>query len=417
MKIKTVLLLILALLLVGGAAYANSKIIDIGDELESSLDHDLQTLYGDENALDGVGLDLSYVAADSIEWDSALDFTGGEIREANRLRDYTESRYEMYGYGWDYRYQTPDEKVMQWVYDNFGIVNFSRRLGDKAYFYKADDFPKDFVYTETYYEGQEKTKPEKGKLPEGNGVYLMEYLSSPGAEYVKNPDKEGVRLLVKLGSDAEVKAMGFSKDEKYLEVIYSEGGRVCLKVVVLETEKEVASIDLMDAGDDDPMHVFLPGEIKVGSDDAAEADASELTLVAGSEGLVLVENKGGNFAKVVDRKFDEKDSFAALGDWLNKSDKRRNAIAYDGERLIMLSRIVKSDPLYDDHKGTLVMMYSGEDLKYSGIITSTLYRSEDKRLKDYFALTYENKYEEDQDYEWLDQDEYWSYFDIVGIRL
>ncbi len=72
---------------------------------------------------------------------------------------------------------------------------------------------------------------------------------------------------------------------------------------------------------------------------------------------------------------------------------------------MILSRIVRSDSLYKDHKGTVALVYDKNDLIYEGVITSSIYESENDKLRDLYALEYYGYQYDDGWVEDLDPDD------------
>ena len=79
--------------------------------------------------------------------------------------------------------------------------------------------------------------------------------------------------------------------------------------------------------------------------------------------------------------------------------------------------------MYDEHKGTYILVYEKGELRYAGIIGSDIYSSDDARLEDFYALyQYQNELieseedipEEDADFIFYG---YWSYFDINNLMF
>ncbi len=387
MKLKAVIFILITVLLLGGAIYANSQIKDV----DTGLTHSLYTISGDESALEGVEAGLSYTV-DQVVFKSRLDFTKDGIKEetiTEKTRgDQGWFAYEFYSRYSPYGNYSDIQKLEIWLYDHYGEFTNGIKVDKRGYFYRrsAEELEPGILpgyffdssgWTEDY-----KNNIEKQELPKGNGIYTIDYKAKKDADYIVDPDMSTTRLLMEFDEDCVIRKMGFSMEKKYLEVLYTKDGDLRFRAMDLETEKTVCDMDLFREKDAAAsLVVYFPEQLK------AEGE-SDITLIGCDTGLIVLRTGNGEFDKVIDRTFTKDDSPKKLGRYLDHSPNRSTKAYFDGKRLVFLSRVVKTDNIYPEHKGIHLMVFEGKDLEYSGVITSPIYSSDEERLYDAYAEDY-----------------------------
>jgi hypothetical protein len=205
----------------------------------------------------------------------------------------------------------------------------------------------------------------------------MEYDTYEGTDFITMPKEGSLRSITDFGADEKILSIGLSEDGSFLECIYKKGNDIYLRAVSTDsgeitTDEKV----LKEAGD---IYAYYPKDLETG----------DITMIANDKGFLIYENKDGNLSKVMERSFDEEDGPDTLGRWYEDNKYRRRKVYYDGERLAVSFRIARPDPIYKDHRGTAVLVYSGDDLEYVGVIGSELYGIRDVSAPDYYATAYE----------------------------
>ena len=419
MKIKAGIFILILLIFLGGAVYVNHEV----KNLDPGLRHDLYTIYGDEKELDDIEISLRY-KTDAIVWDGDLTFSNGELTEnvSTFEPDINSEDPEKNYYSLINPTRTKEEVFEQWLYRHYDIYPKAVRYDDDlGYFYAMKDPTDDeiptYLFDETWVNGK-KPEYDKYKLPEGNGIYRIDYVSNPTASYILQPDPESTHLAVKMDAEAVIRSMGTtmmgsvdSDQPVYLEVFYTENGRLKFKAIDALTEETAGELDITEEANlGENLNVLYPENFFM--------DEGELTLVIYDNGFTLISFRDGKFEKVMERIYDENDSRDLLEGLLSGIDYRCLNADLKGDRLVIASRVVRGDPLYDEHKGTYILVYEKGELRYAGIIGSDIYSSDDARLEDFYALyQYQNELieseedipAEDADYIWYGD---WSYFDI-----
>ena len=411
--------MLILLVFLGGAVYVNHEV----KNLDPGLRHDLYTIYGDEKELDDIEISLRY-KTDAIVWDGDLTFSNGELTEnvSTFEPDINSEDPEKNYYSLINPTRTKEEVFEQWLYRHYDIYPKAVRYDDDlGYFYAMKDPTDDeiptYLFDETWVNGK-KPEYDKYKLPEGNGIYRIDYVSNPTASYILQPDPESTHLAIKMDAEAVIRSMGTtmmgsvdSDQPVYLEVFYTENGRLKFKAIDALTEETAGELDITEEANlGKNLNVLYPENFFM--------DEGELTLVIYDNGFTLISFRDGKFEKVMERIYDENDSRDLLEGLLSGIDYRCLNADLKGDRLVIASRVVRGDPLYDEHKGTYILVYEKGELRYAGIIGSDIYSSDDARLEDFYALyQYQNELieseedipAEDADYIWYGD---WSYFDI-----
>ena len=424
MKIKAGIFMLILLIFIGGAVYVNHEV----KNLDPGLKHDLYTIYGDEKELDDIEISLRY-KTDTIVWDGDLEFSNGELTEnvSTFEPDINSEDPEKNYYSRINPTRTEQEVFEQWLYRHYDIYPKAVRYGDDLGYFCAmkdpseDEIPS-YLFDENWVNGK-KPEYDKYKLPEGNGIYRIDYVPNPTASYILQPDPESTHLAMEMDEEAVIRSMGTtmmgsvdSDQPVYLEVFYTEDGRLKFKAIDALTEETAGELDITEEANlGKNLNVLYPENFFM--------DEGELTLVIYDKGFTLISFRDGKFEKVMERIYDENDSRDLLEGLLSGIDYRCLNADLKEDRLVIASRVVRGDPLYDEHKGTYILVYEKGELRYAGIIGSDIYSSDDARLEDFYALyQYQNELieseedipEEDADFIFYG---YWSYFDINNLMF
>ena len=384
-KIRSGIVILMMVILVAAAFVVQDRV----SAEDKGLTHNLDTIYGDPECLNGLKAELSYETADTTLWTSELRFEAGEMKESTDARpltsdDKSNAHYDMEN---DASYASEGGKLMAWVWDHYEKNCEAVRIGDTGYFYVIEGMDDEPVTIPgvLYYEDGTRAFTEgahKYELPEGNGIYKVEYRTSESASYITKPDHETLDLAMKLDSGCTVRSIGLSEDGKYLEVFFTEGESLMMSLLNVESDEVTSTIEILSGEDSgEGFYAYYPKDKLIDGE-------GDLTLTAVKDGFFLIENKDGKPGKVLVRKFDDKDGKESLEDLLYNTEFRRNKCCYDGNRFVILSRIVRSDSLYPDHKGSVILVYDKNDLMYEGVITSSIYKSENDKLRDFYAAEY-----------------------------
>ena len=417
MKNKAVIFALILLIFIGGAIYANHEV----KNLDPSLEHNLYTIYGDEKELDDIELCLRY-RTDAIVWDGDLEFSNGELTEnVSVFETDIDSEDPKKNYYSLIPVRTEEEAFEQWIYRHYDIYPKAVRYGyNFGYFYAMKDPSEDEIPTYLFDETWVNGKPleyDKYKLPKGNGIYRIDYAANTTASYVYQPDPKTTHLAMEVDEDAVIRSIGStvlgsvnSDQPLYLEVFYTENSRLKFKAIDAQTEEIAGELDITEEAN-------LGKELSVLYPENLTMDEGELTLVIYEKGFTLISFRDGKFEKAMERLYDD-DSRDFLEGMLSGVAFRCLNADLRGDRLVIASRVMQGDPLYDEHKGTYLLVYEKGELKYAGIIGSNIYSSDDIRLKDYYALyqyqdelieSEEDILEDDAEELWYGE---WGYFDI-----
>ena len=370
MKIKTIIFFILLIALIGGMVWVNGEADKINNDIGITVD----TIYGDQTAASGIDIGLSFETNGSLLWKSNVAFRGNDT-DVNT--EFTKGSFdtwdkisdEMHG-ATDY---DKDQLLERYIRETYGKEAVGIYSEGKGYFYITGDA----VYS-SYLGYDEDSIPEPtGTLPEGNSVFTMEYDTYEGTDFITRPMDGSLRSITEFGDDEKILNIGLSEDGSILECIYKKENEIFLRALstangeILTDEKV-----LKEAGD---IYTYYPKDLETG----------DITMIANDKGFLIYENKDGNLSKVMDRSFTKEDGPETMGRWYENNKYRCRKVYYDGERLAVSFRIARPDPSYQEHKGTAVLVYDKDDLKYVGVIGSELYGIKDVSAPDYYATDYE----------------------------
>ncbi len=400
-KIRSGIVILMMVILVAAAFVVQDRV----SAEDKGLSHGLDTIYGDPECLDGLKAELTYETADTTLWTSELRFEAGGMKEFTNVRpltsdDKSNAHYDMEN---NASYASEDGKLMAWVWDHYEKNCQAVRIGDIGYFCVIEGSDEPVTIPGVLY-NEDGTRAftdgaHKYELPDGNGIYKVEYRTSESASYITKPDHETLDLAMELDSDCTVRSIGLSEDGKYLEVFFTEGESLRMSLLNVESDEVTSTIEIMSGENPgEGFFAYYPKDMVVDGE-------GDLTLTALKDGFCLIENKDGKLGKVLERKFDDRDGKESLEGLLYNTEFRRNKCCYDGNRFVILSRIVRSDSLYKDHKGTVALVYDKNDLIYEGVITSSIYESENDKLRDLYALEYYGYQYDDGWVEDLDPDD------------
>ena len=432
MKIKAGVFIILLIILICGAVYANSEV----SAIDNGLSHNLETIYGDEDVLDGLQVGLKYLTPKNLTFSSELSFRKGGTFEESTITSTTKTEdagidetsiYYMPGL-----YMSGDEKLSKWVYDHTGIYAKGVRHENKGFFYLIPDAEdvifEGYLYDEDGMTSTEKANPEKIELPEGNGIYAVDYTESPTASYVVSPNADTIVLIGRLDEDCTVRMMGITRDGRFLEIFYTEDG--LLKMRTLDTSSGDLSNETVLFKEDDvsrDLTIYFPEELK--SD-----DEEDYTIVSCGKGFYVVDNSCEKPEIAIKAIYGEADGPDVMGKWLERNESRCRRVWYDGDRLVSLQRVMKKDPVFKDHKGTSVLVYGKDGLEYVGIIGSGIYEKNNDQLYDAYANEYmDENYsdcwihpdekaeksetdEEDEDGPYFYTGSFWGFYSIDKVK-
>ena len=435
-KIRSGIVILMMVIFVAAAFMVQGRV----SAEDKGLTHNLDTIYGDPECLDGLKAELTYETADTTLWTSELRFEAGEVKESTDVRPLTSDDKSKAHYDLEksVSYASEEDMLAAWVGEHFEKYCQAVRIGDTGYFYITEDSNEPVTIPGVMYNGDGTRAYTDGthkyELPEGNGIYKVEYKTSESASYIIKPDHETLKLAMELDSDCTIKSIGPSEDGKYLEVFFTEGESLRMSTLSVESDEVTSTIEILSC--ENPGEGFFAYYPK---DKLIEGEGN-LTLTALKDGFCLIENKDGELRKVLERKFDDRDGKESLEGLLYNTEFRRSKCCYDGNRFVILSRIVKSDSLYKDHKGTVALVYDKNNLIYEGVITSSIYEMDKDKLRDFYALEYYGyQYDDgwvedldpadDPDYsedsmmdeteedaeQWYYTGHNWGMYDIVGI--
>ena len=362
MKTKTCVFLVLLIVLLAGAGISGTA---FGNTLQDP-GIGIETLYGDLSSLDGVKVGLSYVTYDSLLWKSEVTFAKDGFSADTDFRYVDPLKDQRWYNKWTDRETLKDKDVRTDVKKAFGL-RVRALAGDKTgYFYPA--------------EGADTDKAEG--LPEGNGVYAMDY-GSTNVEYAVNPIEGSVRLLADLGPGSIVRSIGYSEDGKYLEIFYEKDGMLRAGAVDLGSEKTVSDIGLVPLDKTgEEMYFYYPADLN------AEG-ISDIAMAASDKGFTLLANEDGKLTKAVERKFTKDDGPEGFADWTRKKAYRWLKTSYDGDRLVFCFRIAGRDVINKKLSGTGITAYDRDGLRYAGVITSELISLERAKIRDFYEEMYD----------------------------
>ena len=378
MKNKTIIFLVLLVVLFAGALGSGA----VFGQTDSDPGISIETLYGDMSALDGLKVGMSYVTHESLYWKTEAAFDKGSMTTSSDFRYVNPLKDKNWYNSWTDRENKRDKSVRVDVKELFSI-RVKALAGEKTgYFYAPEDT--DFSKTEG--------------LPEGTGVYAMDYESSGNVDYVTNPVRESVRLIADLGEGSTVKSIGFTEGEKYLEVFYTDGKSLKVMTIEVSSEKILSDIALMPADEmgEDPDYYY--------DSDLGSEGVSDISMAASEKGFVLLVNDNGKLTKAVERTFRKDDGPEGFANWTRKKAYRWLRTNYDGDRLVFCFRIAGMDEVNDRFSGTGITAYNKDGLKYVGVITTELIDMDKAKIRDF--------YEEMYDPGWLDKGE-----GIVGNEI
>lgn len=435
-KIKSGIVILMMVIFVAAAFMVQGRV----SAEDKGLTHNLDTIYGDPECLDGLKAELTYETADTTLWTSELSFEAGGVKETTDVRpltsdDKSKAHYDLEN---DASYSSEGGKLMAWVWDHYEKNCEAVRIGDTGYFYVIEGMDEPVTIPGVlYYEDGTRAFTDgahKYELPEGNGIYKVEYRTSESASYITKPDHETLKLAMELDGDCTIKSIGTSEDGKYLEVFFTDGESLRMSTLSVESDEVTSTIEILSGENPgEGFYAYYP------KDNLIEGKG-DLTLTALKDGFCLIENKDGELRKVLERKFNDRDGKESIEGLLYNTEFRRSKCCYDGNRFVILSRIVKSDSLYKDHKGTVALVYDKNNLIYEGVITSSIYEMDKDKLRDFYALEYYGyQYDDgwvedldpadDPDYsedsmmdeteedaeQWYYTGHNWGMYDIVGI--
>ena len=378
MKNKTIIFLVLLVVLFVGALGSGA----VFGQTDGDPGINIETLYGDMSALDGLKVGMSYVTHESLYWKSEVSFENGSMASSSDFRYIKPLKDQNWYNSWTDRENKRDKSVRMDVKELFSLRSGALAGEKKGYFYVAED--------------ADISKAEG--LPAGSGIYAMDYESSGNVEYVTNPVKDSVRLIADLGEGSTVKSMGFTEDEKYLEVFYVDGESLKVMTVDVSSEKTVSDMCLMPMEEmgEDPYYYY--------ASDLGSEDVSDISMAASEKGFVLLKNENGKLTKAVERQFTKDDGPEGFANWTRKKAYRWLRTNYDGDRLVFCFRIAGMDAVNNRLSGTGVAAYGKEGLRYVGILTTELSSLDKAKIRDY--------YEEMYDPGWFDKGEV-----IVGNEI
>ncbi len=417
MKKKAEIFIVISVLLITGALYISLY----GSHRDISLDHRIETLAGDETSLNGLEVDLNYKTGGKVI-KSKLTFNNDGLNEETVVaRDKGDQGWSAREFYQDMFSERDYQKLEIWLMDHYGEYTHAIKDDQRGYFYRrppeelADGILSGYFFNTSDFTDEYRSSIEKQELQKDNGIYLIEYKAKENADYVVEPDTSTTRLMIPLSDNCVIRKMGVTEDSKFLEVLYTKEGRLRMKAVDLNSETEVADMDLFSEKDAaKSLVVYFPGDIMASGE-------SDITLVGCEKGLVVIKTGGGSFEKVVDRTFSEEDSPSTIGKFMDHSIFRSTKACLKDDKFVLLSRVVKTDSIYPEHKGTHIMVYEGEDLGFCGIISSSYYRSDDEKLYDTYCgeyIDYMNNdgwiYEEDEP-ELSDEMMYSNIYDIEYV--
>ena len=432
MKIKAGVFIILLILMLCAAVYANAEV----SAVDHGLTHSLETLYGDEDTLDGLQVGLKYLTANDLTFKSELNFhKGGNIEEktiTETTRREDAGLEETSIYYTPSLYSTEDEKLSKWVYDHTGIYAKGVRFENTGFFYLTPDVEdvifEGYLYDEDGTTATERANPDKIKLPEGQGIFSVDYKESPSASYIVAPNADTIKLVGKLDDSCTIRKIGTSRGGRFLEVFYTEKG--LLKMRVLDTLSVTFSEETVLFDEDDvsrDLVIYFPDNLKTDGE-------SDFAIVSCGKGFYVIDNSGSTPEITIKAMYGTVDGPEELGKWLENNESRCRRVWYDGERLISLQRVVKTDLVFKDHKGTSVVVYNKDGLEYAGIIGSGIYEKENDWLYDAYANEYidanysdgwvypeENSgesdtEEEDEDGSYFYMGDFWGFYSIDKVN-
>ncbi len=381
MKVKAGVFTILLILLISIAIFANIEV----SGMDNGLSHSLETLYGNENVLDGLKIGLYYDAPGGLLFRSDLIFSkDGSFKEKTKTSPSEDDSVRTTS-----RYNDPDaisndDKVLaKWVHCHTGKKVISKRYGSHGFFYIGTDTDS----VSDYYDNDIEYSIWKDiALPDMNGVFAVDYTGSADSPYLQTPNSETIRSIAEFKDDCVIKKMGFSKDGRFLEILYFEEGLLKIKVLDIESEELTDETVLFDEEATlNNLNVYFPGSLYT---DETEEKNCDYTIVSCDKGFCLIDNSRKMPEITINAEFGEEDGPNVLGTWLVKDEFRHRRVCYDGERFTSVQRVVKTDPVYNEFKGISILVYGKDGLEYAGIVDSNLYERQTENLIDAYAREY-----------------------------
>ena len=302
-KIKSGIVILMMVIFVAAAFMVQGRV----SAEDKGLTHNLDTIYGDPECLDGLKAELTYETADTTLWTSELSFEAGGVKETTDVRpltsdDKSKAHYDLEN---DASYSSEGGKLMAWVWDHYEKNCEAVRIGDTGYFYVIEGMDEPVTIPGVlYYEDGTRAFTDgahKYELPEGNGIYKVEYRTSESASYITKPDHETLKLAMELDGDCTIKSIGTSEDGKYLEVFFTDGESLRMSTLSVESDEVTSTIEILSGENPgEGFYAYYP------KDNLIEGKG-DLTLTALKDGFCLIENKDGELRKVLERKFDDRD--------------------------------------------------------------------------------------------------------------
>ncbi|MBQ4467118.1 MAG: hypothetical protein II918_02755 [Firmicutes bacterium] len=374
MKLKTWIFFIALILIASGAVYANTVVNQISHDISITSEN----IYGDQAVMDGVSIGLSYEAESSLRWDSNIRYDAKNIATDTELTKGNFNTWEnvVSAIGMEPTGEyTNDQLVENFIRDTYCKEAGGKYADGRGYFYIKGEA----VYPADYLEDYGEYPTPQGELPDINAVFTMDYDIYEGTDFITRPLKDSIRPITEFEEGCEIMDLGLSKDAKCLEVIYKKSDDVRIRIVDAASGEMIYD-DRIGLSDDE-FNVLFPEDMEESAEDAV--------IVFSDKGFTLVAEEAGKYAKVIEKSFDSNDGPETLGRWYEANPYRFKKTFFDGDKLVFAYRIAATDPIYENYKGTAVIAYERDGLKYIGTIGSELNDIKGVKALDFYAVDYE----------------------------